>query len=114
MSGFGGFMRFVSAARLATWIFLAWAAAGLGLHDAWCWARDGVAANAQNEKAEAAEEWPSKEYHDVLRDGKKNLPMIRELITMWPGAKHLITHYTGEAGPTFWTSRVFIYKRYEI
>jgi hypothetical protein len=51
-------------------------------------------------------------YRLAVADGKAAIAAVRELVQIWPDARHSITHYTGEAGPTFWQSHVPLYGRY--
>jgi hypothetical protein len=51
-------------------------------------------------------------YDQAIKSGKANIQPIRELVQFWPEAHHLITHYTGQAGPTFWQSAIPLFKRY--
>lgn len=72
-----------------------------------------ILCRAGGDKA-AADAEPPDNYALVIADGKKNIPEVREMIAIWPKSKHLITHFTGEFGPTIWQSAVPLYGRYTL
>jgi hypothetical protein len=45
-------------------------------------------------------------------NGVADIAEVREFVALCPQAQHVITHYSGTKGPTYWTSKAGIHGRY--
>ena len=51
-------------------------------------------------------------HHAAMRNGPREIEPVGQFVSVFPTARHTITHYTGQMGPSAWTSEVGIHGRY--
>lgn len=45
-------------------------------------------------------------------NGVSEIPEVKQFSTLFPGADHFITHYSGNKGPSYWNSKTGLHGRY--